>query len=312
MSESEPKGAIPESSGAVVPTKFDMHIHTSTLTSKELEDAIEEYGIPLDLHPQLSSTDLTKDKLPSSFIGIYVEQMEQGGLRIPFSSFFFSVIGHFGVHVSQLIPMGGNWFSFENKVGGRARKCFKEVTSSLRGWKKKFFLVDRRAVPEAMPWRHANSDLRDNFPTNYRESDAARLSAVLVPLRPSPRHLLYLCGLTTLCRHPGLSYDIKNAKGKVITMDDFLMLPEWTGVTVSRGDPISESQRPKKRTMEPLKVREPLPELSFRQKGLEVSNPDVVAAREKNELKSLAKAQAKRDREGVAETIKKKKRVRKD
>ncbi|GJV02514.1 hypothetical protein Tco_1336083 [Tanacetum coccineum] len=273
----EPKGAIPESSGAVVPAKFDMHIHTSTLTSKELEDAIEEYGIPLDLHPQLPPPDLTMDKLPSSFIGIY-----------------------------------GNWFSFENKVGGRARKCFKEVTSSLRGWKKKFFLVDRRAVPEAMPWRHADSDLRDNFPTNYRESDAARLSAVLVPLRPPPRHLLYLCGLTTLCRNPGLSYNIKNAKGKVITMDDFLMLPEWTGTTVSRGDPINESQRPKKRTVEPLKVGEPLPELSFRQKGLEVSNPDVVAAREKNELKNLAKAQAKRDREGVEEMIKKKKRVRKD
>ncbi|GJY61698.1 hypothetical protein Tco_0462355 [Tanacetum coccineum] len=94
--------------------------------------------------------------------------------------------------------------------------------------------------------RHADSDLRDNFPTNYRESDAARLSAVL------------------------------------------------------------------KRTVEPLKVGEPLPELSFRQKGLEVSNSDVVAAREKIELKNLAKAQAKRDREGVGEMIKKNKRVRKD
>ncbi|GKE03441.1 hypothetical protein Tco_1395459 [Tanacetum coccineum] len=61
-----------------------------------------------------------------------------------------------------------------------------------------------------------------------------------------------------------------------------------------------------------MKVGEPLPELSFRQKGLEVSNSDVVAAREKIELKNLAKAQAKRDREGVGEMIKKNKRVRKD
>nr|GEX29453.1 transposase (putative), gypsy type [Tanacetum cinerariifolium] len=246
MSDSEIGEMVSESSRDVVPAKFDMHIYTSELTPEELEEAIKEYGISLDLHPQFPPSDLTMDKLPSAFIGIYVEQIEQGGLRIPLSTFFLAVIRHFGVHVSQLILIGvhkfimfeiccrsltvnvfvpmfhvfyklckhGHWFSFENKVGGRARKCFKEVTSSLNGWKKKFFLIDRRAVPEAMPWRHTDSDMRDDFPTNYRERDAARLSAVIVPLRLPPRHLLYMCGLTTLCRHPKLSYNIKTQKGE--------------------------------------------------------------------------------------------------
>nr|GEZ82146.1 hypothetical protein [Tanacetum cinerariifolium] len=291
--------------------KFDMHVYISEMTSEELEDAIREYGIPLDLHPQLPPPDLTMDKLPSEFIGIYVEKMEQGDLRIPFSTFFLAVIRRFGVHVSQLISIGvhwvimfeircrslafnvtvslfrvfyklckqGYWFSFENKVGDRARNCFKEITSSLRGWKKKFFLIDGRAIPKAMPWRHADSDLRDDFPTNYRERDAARLSDVTVPLCPPPRHLLYMCELTTL----------------FITMDDFLSLPEWTGVVVSRGDPITEEQRPKKRVIKPLEVEVPIPRLYPRRKNLEKSDPKVVAAREKSELKILAKAQAKRE-----------------
>ncbi|GKG38233.1 hypothetical protein Tco_0457456, partial [Tanacetum coccineum] len=69
----------------------------------------------------------------------------------------------------------GHWFSFENKTGRRTQKCFKEITSSLKGWKK-FFLLDRRAIPDAMPWRHSDTDLHDDFPTHFNENDAARLS----------------------------------------------------------------------------------------------------------------------------------------
>ncbi|GKG39705.1 hypothetical protein Tco_0463850, partial [Tanacetum coccineum] len=66
---------------------------------------------------------------------------------------------------------------------------FKEVTSSLKGWKKKFFLIDLRAVSDAMPWRHTDTDLRDDFPTHYNENDVARLAKFVVPLRLPPRHL---------------------------------------------------------------------------------------------------------------------------
>ncbi|GJT23750.1 hypothetical protein Tco_0893687 [Tanacetum coccineum] len=275
-----------KSSRVVVLPKFDMHIYTSDLTSSELKEVVEEYCIPLDLHPRLPHPDMTMNRLPSRYIGLYIEQLEQGGLRVPFSSFFLAVIKHFGVHVSQLVPMGvnrvilfevrcislginpsvslfrvfyklckqGHWFSFENKTGRGTRKCFKEVTSSLKGWKKKFFLIDRRAIPDAMPWRHGDTDLHDDFPTNYSANDSARLSEVLVPLRPPPRHLLYMCGLTTACRHPELRYDIKDQNNNVIDMDTFLKLPSWTGTIVSRGGPIPEDQRPKPRVTPPLET----------------------------------------------------------
>nr|GEZ11433.1 hypothetical protein [Tanacetum cinerariifolium] len=248
----------------VVLPKFDMHIYTSELTPLELKAVVSEYCIPLDLHPRLPHPGMTMNRLSSRYIGLYIEQLEQGGLRIPFSSFFLAMIRHFGVHVSQLVLMGvnrvilfeircislnithtvslfwvfyklckqGHWFPFENKTGRGTKKCFKEVTSSLKGWKNKFFLLDRRAIPDAMPWRHGDTDLHDDFLTTYSESDAACLFEFLVPLQPPPRHLLYM----------------------LISMDTFLKLPTWTRTIVSKGDPISEDQHLKPRVTPPLAV----------------------------------------------------------
>nr|GEX05989.1 hypothetical protein [Tanacetum cinerariifolium] len=230
--------------------------------------------------------------LPSRYIRLYIEQLKQGGLRIPFSSLFLAVIRHFGVHVSQLVPMGvnrvilfeircislsinltvslfwvfyklckqGHWFSFENKTGRGTKKYFKEVTSSLKGWEKKIFLLDRRAILDAMPWRHGDIVLHDDFLTNYNEIDVSRLSKFLVPLRPPPCHLLYVCGLTTACRHPELQYNIRDQDKNVISMDTFLKLPTWTGTIVSKGHPISEEQRPKPRVTPQLAVGVEIPE----------------------------------------------------
>ncbi|GKC76605.1 hypothetical protein Tco_1127379 [Tanacetum coccineum] len=74
---SEPGELAPESSQAVVIPKFDMHIHTFTLTTNELKQAIRDYCIPMDLQPRLSSLELTMDNLSLSVIGIYIEQLEQ-------------------------------------------------------------------------------------------------------------------------------------------------------------------------------------------------------------------------------------------
>ncbi|GJT75340.1 hypothetical protein Tco_1042065 [Tanacetum coccineum] len=326
MSGSEPGEMAPKSSKAVVLPKFDMHVYTSELTSSELKSVIEEYSIPMNLHPRLPPLGMTIDRLPSWHIGLYIKQLEQGGLRVPFSSFFLAVVKHFGVHVSQLVPMGvnrvtifeircmildvrptvslfrvfyklckqGHWFYFENKTGRGTRKCFKEVTTSLKGWKKKFFLIDRRAIPDAMPWRHGDTDLHDDFRSSFDQDDVDRLSEFLVPLRLPPRHLLYMCGLTTVCRHPELSYNIKDQDKNVISIDIFLKLPTWTGTIVSKGDPIPEDQHPKPRVTLPLLEGSKIPELTAFQKSVEKPNAKIAAAREKKEKQSLARDEAKR------------------
>ncbi|GJS87317.1 hypothetical protein Tco_0769953 [Tanacetum coccineum] len=313
------------------------------------------------------------DKLPSWYIVIYIEQLEQGGLRIPFLTFFLVVIKHFGVHVSQLVPMGvnqvilfeircrsldipptvslfrvfyklckqGHWFSFENKTGGHSRKCFKEVTSSLKGWKKKFFLIDRRAISDAMPWRHSDTDAQDDFPNNYNEEHAKRLVNLVVLLRLPPRHFLYLCGLTTACRHPELRYVIKDAEGQgnahwvllfavasfiffsypylfcwlflaVITMDDFLLLHDWTGTIVSKTqEAVPENQRPRLHVTHPLAEGATTPDKSPSQKVVEKPNSKITAAREKKDKLNATKTIAKRVGEGNS-TAPHKKRVQKN
>ncbi|GKA09086.1 hypothetical protein Tco_0688417 [Tanacetum coccineum] len=182
----------PESLQTMVIPKFDMHIHTSTLTTKELKQVIKEYCILTDLRPRLPSLDLTIDKLSLNVIGIYLMPID----------------------VNRVIMFEGHWFSFENKTGGRSKKCFKEITSSLKGWKKKFFLIDQRAIPDAMPWRHIDTDVHDDFSVNYNEGDADRLAEHIILLRKPPQRLLYMRGLTTNCRHPKLAQVIKDPEGQ--------------------------------------------------------------------------------------------------
>ncbi|GJZ24425.1 hypothetical protein Tco_0561884 [Tanacetum coccineum] len=222
MSRSEPEEMAPKRSKPVVILKFDMHIYTFTLTLKELNQAIKEFFIPMDLRHRLPPPDLTMNKLLNDVIGIYIEQLDQGRMGIPL--FLFRDPGH--------------WFSFENKSGGRAKKCFKEITSSLKGWKKKFFLIDMRAIPKAMTWRHIDTDVRDDFLISYHKSDADRIAKRVILLH-KPRHpLLYMCGLTMDFRHSELSHN----------------LPHWNGTLVSKGNSIPDNEHLPVRTITPLAV----------------------------------------------------------
>ncbi|GJZ96741.1 hypothetical protein Tco_0669075 [Tanacetum coccineum] len=162
-----------------------------------------------------------------------------------------------------------------------------------------------------MPWRHGDTDLHDDLLANYNENDVARFFEFLVPLQPPPRHLLYVCGLTTAFRHPELRYDIKDQDNNVINMDTFLKLPNWIGTVVSKGDPIPEDQRPKPRVTPPMPVGSKLPELTAFQKSLEKPNLKIAAAREKKEQQNLAKVEAKRAGAGRAEGPRKKQWVQK-
>ncbi|GJR60173.1 hypothetical protein Tco_1502335 [Tanacetum coccineum] len=280
MSGSEPGEMAQESSKAVVFPMFDMHIYTSELSSSELRNAVEDYGIPLYLHPRLPPLGMTMNQLPSR---VHVSQSVSMGVN----RVILFEIRCMSLNINPTIPLfrvfyklckQGHWFSFKNKTGGRAKKCFKEVTSSLKGWKKKNLLLDRHVVSDAIPWRHGDTDLHDEFLVSYDDHDVAHLSKFLVPLCPSPRHLLYVCGLTTTCLYSELRYDIKYQDKNVIDMDTFLKLPSWTGTIVSQGDPIPEDH-------------------------LQKPNPKIFAPREKKEQQSLAKAEAKRAGAGGLDEI---------
>lgn len=217
--------------------KSDMHIYSYVLTEGELDGIISDYGIPMDLHPRLPPIDLTMDKLPKDAIGLYEQYLTFSGVRVPFSTFLLRVLKYFKVHISQLVPIGlnrlvmfeiycrsleieptvnlfrvfyklnkqGHWFSFANRTGQNSPgRIFKETCSSLKNWKDNFFLIDRRAIPDAMPWRHPDSSVTDDAPAGgYLEADVAKLCEGIVELRPIHSGLLYEVGLKKVWKHSG-------------------------------------------------------------------------------------------------------------
>lgn len=339
----------PSTSRAKPIGKFDMHVHTSKLSQHTLDKFCTEYGIPLDLHPMVPPDGFTMKDLPDSKIGIYVQQVKLGGIRIPFSSFLLRVIGHFRVHISQLVPIGlnrvtlfevrcysldvvptvplfrvfyrlckqGHWFSFESRTGKRALKCFEEQLSGLKFWKDFFFLIDRRAIPYAMPWRHKDSKISDKFPEGYSARDAKRIAEKTIILRKTPSSLLYEYGLCNVFWITGHRLVIKDAEGRgnlsipflsltvlffdlclsvysfaVITMSEYLELPDLEGSVVSKGDPLPEDHVRPDRTTKPLSPEKKVPAKSNLQKYVEVVDDDVVAAREEKERKQKEKTPA--------------------
>nr|GEV76388.1 hypothetical protein [Tanacetum cinerariifolium] len=220
----------------------------------------------------------------------------------------------------RLFPYSGDFISYVNKANGfhlrikpeDARRSVLRRLPRLKGWKKKFFLIDRRAIPDVMPWSHTDTDVRNKFLTNYNEGNAERLVEHVVPLRTSPRHLLYVCGLTTTCFHPELSYSIKDSNDHGNKYDwillfvgitlrvlsypcfvfffcrafhrYFLHLLVWTGTVVSKGDPIPNDQCPVNRTTPPLVIGQLIPEKTVAQRNVEKPNTKIAKASEKEKL----------------------------
>nr|GEU37694.1 hypothetical protein [Tanacetum cinerariifolium] len=129
---------------AVLP-KFDMPSHESSMSVKDVKSLAIRHRIPLDPHLVALTKGWTMDKLPDDSIDI-VPSVNQ--FRI-----FYKIIKQ------------EHWFSFEKRVGkGAGGQVFHETFSGMKGWKKRFFFLDRRAIPDAMAWRDHDSDVNDPAP----------------------------------------------------------------------------------------------------------------------------------------------------
>ncbi|GJW33071.1 hypothetical protein Tco_0053103 [Tanacetum coccineum] len=157
--------------------------------------SLAEYKIPRDLHPRLPSEEFVMSKLSDDVIGVYHHIFDFSGVRIPFSLFLLALIKHCKVYFSQLGPLGlnkvvtfevlcrslqikptmtlfrvfqtlckqGHWFSFANRHA-LSPVCIDGNRSCMKHWKSGFFLIDRRAIPDYMSWRHPNSAINDPKP----------------------------------------------------------------------------------------------------------------------------------------------------
>ncbi|GJZ17532.1 hypothetical protein Tco_0553655 [Tanacetum coccineum] len=313
----------------VPPVKSDMHSYSSTMTAKDVKALAFKHNIPLDLHPVALTAEWTMDKLTDDFIGLYEQYFEFSGVRVPFSTLLLAVLDHFRVHISQLVPIGltrltlfelycrslhivpsvnlfrvfykigkqGDWFTFEKRVGpGSGGKILNETFSGLKGWKKRFFFLDRRAIPQAMAWRHHDSDIHDPLPTDgFHASDVVTLTNQSIDIRPVPSGLLFHAGLATTWEFSGFLPVFKDTEGNVVTMSEYLRFPFLDGATIEQGDALSARDAITQRTTGPLPVNQSLPEKTARLKEVEISDPKIVAIRERK-ARAAAKKRAERKR----------------
>ncbi|GKD53338.1 hypothetical protein Tco_1286725 [Tanacetum coccineum] len=61
-------------------------------------------------------------------------------------------------------------------------------TRCMKAWKSCFFFINRRAIPDYMPWRHPYSAMDDPKPPvgSYNQEDVRMLSAHVVKLQDMP------------------------------------------------------------------------------------------------------------------------------
>ncbi|GJZ95466.1 reverse transcriptase domain-containing protein [Tanacetum coccineum] len=288
-------------------SKRDMGSYISTMKPSDVKALTRKYKIPRDLHPVAVSSEWTMDRLTDEYIGLYEQYFEFAGLRVPFSTFLLAVIRHFHVHISQLVPLGltrltlfelycrslnivpsvtlfrvfyklskqGDWFSFEKRAGKDFRgKILNETFSCMKKWKGRFFFIDRRAIPDAMCWRHHDSDISD----------------------PAPKDGFDEADVITLTHQP---IDIRDPEGNVVTMSEYLRLPFLSGMTIEAGEALTEQNVIPQHTTTPLSADEQVPDKTDSQQRVEASDPKIVATRIRK-ANAAAKRKAEKNREAQA------------
>ncbi|MFS7967588.1 hypothetical protein Hanom_Chr09g00787481 [Helianthus anomalus] len=170
----------------------------SVLTVKDLKSFFETYNIPQQFSPSLSghneSAECTPDRIP-----LYTLAFSSCGVRYPLSPFKVALLRQFGVHFSQLHPLGfmrvvhfelscaavfgepsiplfcmfyklisdGDWFTFAKRQNSVSKPCYSfMLTSSYsKDWKSRFIFVSAAMITESPLPRDAEAAIEDAIPT---------------------------------------------------------------------------------------------------------------------------------------------------
>ncbi|MFS7934683.1 hypothetical protein Hanom_Chr05g00394571 [Helianthus anomalus] len=166
----------------------------SVLTMKDLKSFVESYNIPERFSPSLpspnESAECTPDRSP-----VYTLAFSSCGVRYPLSPFKVALLRHFGVHLSQLHPLGlmrvvdfelscavvfgepsvplfcmfyklisnGDWFTFakrQNSVS-KPRYSFMPTSTYPKDWKSRLIFVSAAMMPESPLPRDAEAVIED-------------------------------------------------------------------------------------------------------------------------------------------------------
>nr|GEU79933.1 reverse transcriptase domain-containing protein [Tanacetum cinerariifolium] len=135
--------------------------------------------------------------------------------------------------VFQTLCKQGDWFSFAKRHSPFSI-CIDDNLSCMKHWKSGFFLIDQRAIPDAMVWRHPDIAIDDPRPAvgSFNMADVRRLSAHVIKMNDMPEGVLVLFGMSRDWKNRFCDLVLRGVDGNVMGIHDFLCLFEWTGAKV--------------------------------------------------------------------------------
>ncbi|KAJ0691874.1 hypothetical protein HanPI659440_Chr15g0579761 [Helianthus annuus] len=169
----------------------------SVLKAKDLESFVDTYKIPRRFSTTLPGPDDSADCTPDMIV-LYTLAFSSCGVRYPLSSFKINLLRHFGVHFSQLYPLGflrvvhfelscvavsgessiplfcmfyklisdGDWFTFAKRKDSVSPPCYSFMPTSTyhKEWKSRFIFVSAAMISESPPLRDPKAAIEDNVP----------------------------------------------------------------------------------------------------------------------------------------------------
>ncbi|GJR11962.1 hypothetical protein Tco_0794614 [Tanacetum coccineum] len=200
------------------------------LTQEHLNAICAKYFVPEEVHPQLPSPDATMHERPTGKVGMYTRFFDYANYRIPFSTFFVSVLTHFRIPFSQLSVFGSakvshfeilcrvcdiepdvslfryfythnyknGWFGFTKRPNVRA--CYSKNLDSVKNWNDHFFWVDEFVVPAnaRFSWFSGSNIVKDRAlaPSEYNVEHVNTLIAQASPFLRLPEEFLCWVGIS--------------------------------------------------------------------------------------------------------------------
>ncbi|GKA17238.1 hypothetical protein Tco_0697075, partial [Tanacetum coccineum] len=200
------------------------------LTQEHLDAICAKYFVPEEVHPQLPSPDATMHERPTGKVGMYTRFFDYANYRIPFSTFFVSVLTHFRIPFSQLSVFGSakvshfeilcrvcdiepnvslfryfythnyknGWFGFTKRPNVRA--CYSKNLDSVKNWNDHFFWVDEFVVPAnaRFSWFSGSNIVKDRAPapSEYNVEHVNTLIAQASPFLRFPEEFLCWVGIS--------------------------------------------------------------------------------------------------------------------
>ncbi|GJW19946.1 hypothetical protein Tco_0027382 [Tanacetum coccineum] len=133
-----------------------------------------------------------------------------------------------------------------------------------------------RAIPDAMAWRHHDSDVYDAVPDNdFSTQDVQSLTERVIDLRPVPSGLLFGAGLATTWEFPGYLHVLKNTEGNVVTMSEYLRFPFLSGASITRGAAVPANHPIGQNTTPLLQADQPILDKTDSQREVETKDAKV-------------------------------------